>query len=154
LVDPFADVSRTVSEFDAIRFADGEEVDGTPIDQVNLLEIDCEGSAFLIDRSTKDDHVVRCNPAADAQHRETVLDQQSVDSTRHVGCVFQFAQLLRKQFAKRPSLTIGSQQTDRHSQSIENKPEAGSASTQWLANLASLAKMANLAVLEGRVSGT
>src|SRR5262245_49664077 len=83
LVDPFADVTRTVSEFDAIRFTDGEKVHGTAIDQVDLLEIDGERSAFLIDRGTKDVHVVPCNPAADAQDGETVFNQQSVDSARH-----------------------------------------------------------------------
>src|SRR5262249_8254645 len=88
LVDPFTNVSRTVSEFDAVRFTDDEEVYGTAVDQADFLEIDCERSAFLVVSDTKEVHAVHGNPAADTQHRWPVLNPQSVDSARHGGCVF------------------------------------------------------------------
>src|SRR5262249_45337427 len=40
LVDRFADISRTASEFDAIRFTNGEQVHDAAVDQVHFLEID------------------------------------------------------------------------------------------------------------------
>src|SRR5262245_24751301 len=60
--------------------------------------------------------------------------------------------LLRTKSATRVATppTSGSQQTDRHSQFIEKKPETGTAPTQRLANLENLAVAANLAVLKGR----
>src|SRR5215510_12505982 len=91
LVDPFADVSRTVSEFDAICFTHGEQVHGIAVNQIDLLEIDGEEPALLIDCDAKDVDVASCYPAEDAQDRETALDQHSVDSARHLGCAFLFA---------------------------------------------------------------
>jgi hypothetical protein len=66
-VDPFPDVRRTVSEFDALTFAEYQEVHCSAVDQADLVEIDDNDPAFLIDGAAKDVHVVPCNPPADPQ---------------------------------------------------------------------------------------
>src|SRR5262249_58181164 len=77
-----------VSEFDAAGRSDGEEVHGIAVDQADLLEIDRQGSAFLIDRGAKDLRVVGGNPSADPQDREAAIGHQSVDSAGHSVCAF------------------------------------------------------------------
>ena len=56
--DPLPDVQGAVSEFDAPRFGERQEVHRTSVDYADLLEIDGDGAAFLIDRGTKDVNVV------------------------------------------------------------------------------------------------
>jgi len=82
-INPFADVRRTVPEFDAPTFAEYQEIDRSAVDHSDLLEIDGDGSPFLIDRGTKDGNVVLRNPPADAQHHQIPLSRQSVDSAGH-----------------------------------------------------------------------
>ena len=82
-VNPFADVRRTVREFDATTFAEYQETDRCTVDHSDLLEIDGDDFPFLIDRGTKDIHVVPCNPPADAQDHKILFNQKSVDSADH-----------------------------------------------------------------------
>jgi len=85
LVDPFPDVRRTVSEFDAPTFAECQEGYSTTVDQADLLEIDGDCSAFLMDGGTKDVHVVASNPPAEAQDHKIPFNHKSVDSAGHGG---------------------------------------------------------------------
>src|SRR5262245_31533099 len=96
LVDPFADVGRTVSELDAIRFGHGEQVHGIAVNQVDLIKIDGEEPALLIDCDTSDLAVVSCNPAENLEDVERPLSQHAVDSARHVRCALLFACPLQK----------------------------------------------------------
>ena len=82
--DPFPDIRGAVSEFDAPRFDEYQEVHRTAVDQADFREIDGDRAAFLIERRAKDVNVVPCNPTANAQHHKISLSQQSVDSAGHV----------------------------------------------------------------------
>jgi hypothetical protein len=44
---PFADVGRTVSEFDAIPLGACQEFHGITVDQFDLCEVDGDNTAFL-----------------------------------------------------------------------------------------------------------
>ena len=52
------------------RFAERQQAHSIAIDQADLLKIDGDGAAFLIDRGTKDVNVVPGDPPADAQTRD------------------------------------------------------------------------------------
>jgi hypothetical protein len=84
-VDPFPDVCRTVSECDALVFTEQQEFHRRAVDHADLLEIDGNGLAFLIDRGTKDIHIVSSNPPAYAQEHDVAINQTSVDSAGHSG---------------------------------------------------------------------
>jgi len=61
-VDPFPDVRRTVSESDALAFAECQDCDGLAINQTDVPEIDINGTGFLLERGTKNVHVFISNP--------------------------------------------------------------------------------------------
>jgi hypothetical protein len=82
-VNPFPYVRRTVPEFNAPTLAERQEVHGLAVNEADLRKVDSEGAAFLINRITKDAHVVLRNPPADAQHRQISLRRKSVDSAGH-----------------------------------------------------------------------
>jgi hypothetical protein len=82
-VNPFPDVRRTVPEFDAPTFADYQEIDRSAVDHSDLLEIDGDGSPFLIERGTKDVHVITGDLSADAQGHKPPFNHESVDSAGH-----------------------------------------------------------------------
>jgi hypothetical protein len=82
-VNPFPDVRRTVSQFDAPTFAERQEVNSIAVNEADLRKIDGERAAFLIYRGTKDRNVVLRNPPADAQHHEIPFSRKSVDSAGH-----------------------------------------------------------------------
>ena len=96
-VNPFADVRRTVPEFDAPTFAEYQEIDRRAVDHSDLLEIDGDGSPFLIDRGTKDVHIVPSDLPADAQDHKSPFNHESVDSAGHGG-------LMTAETANRPPL--------------------------------------------------
>jgi hypothetical protein len=79
--DPFADVGRTVSECDAIRFAEGQEFHRITVNQLDFREFDGDDTDFL-ERGPKDFQVFPCNPPTDAESN-TLLNPKSVDSARH-----------------------------------------------------------------------
>jgi hypothetical protein len=106
-VDPFPDVRWTVPEFDAPTFAEYQKIDRSAVDHSDLLEIDGDGSPFLIDRGTKDVHVVTSDLPADAQGHNP-FNHESVDSAGHGG-------------------VTARQQTERHSQTIEKAVQTGGA---------------------------
>jgi hypothetical protein len=107
-VNPFPDVRRTVPEFDAPTFAEYQEIDRSAVDHSDLLEIDDDGSPFLIDRGTKDVHVVTSDSPADAQDHKAPFNHESVDSAGHGGLTAR-------------------QQTERHSQTIGKAGKTGGA---------------------------
>jgi hypothetical protein len=84
-VNPFADVRRTVREFDATTFAEYQETDRCTVDHSDLLEIDGDDFPFLIDRGTKDVHIVASDLPADAQDHKSPFTHESVDSAGHGG---------------------------------------------------------------------
>jgi hypothetical protein len=79
--DPFADVRRTVSECDAIRFNEGQEFHRITVDQFDLREVDGDDTDFL-ECDAKDFQVFPCNPPTDAESN-TPFNRKSVDSARH-----------------------------------------------------------------------
>ena len=107
-VNPFPDVRRTVPEFDAPTFAEYQEIDRSAVDHSDLLEIDGDDFPFLIDRGTKDVHIVASDLPADAQDHKSPFTHESVDSAGHGGLTAR-------------------QQTERHSQTIERAGQAGGA---------------------------
>src|SRR5262249_41012475 len=123
--DPFLDVRGAVSEFDASRFAECQQVHRTALDQADLAEIDGDRAAFLIDRGTEDLSVLLRNSSADAQHHKIPLNLKSVDSAGHRGLALSW-------------------QTGRHSQTIEMERDTGRVADGALANVANLASLANL----------
>jgi hypothetical protein len=82
-VDPFPDVCRTVSECDAVAFAECQDFDGLAINQTDVPEIDGDCTAFLPERGPKNVHVFSCNPPTYAQDSSTFFSQESVDSACH-----------------------------------------------------------------------
>jgi hypothetical protein len=107
-VNPFPDIRRTVPELDASTFAEYQEIDRSAVDHSNLLEIDGDGSPFLINHGTEDVHVVTSDLPADAQGRQATFSHESVDTAGHGG-------LTRRQ------------QTERHAQTSEKAGKAGGA---------------------------
>jgi hypothetical protein len=107
-VNPFPDVRRTVPEFDAPTFAEYQEIDRSAVDHSDLLEIDGDGSPFLIDGGTKNVRVVTSNSPTDAQDHTVPFNHESVDSAGHGGLTAR-------------------QQTERHSQTIEIAGKTGGA---------------------------
>ena len=61
-VDPFPDVRRTVSESDAVAFAECQDCDGLAINQTDVPEVDINCTGFLLERGTKNVHVFISNP--------------------------------------------------------------------------------------------
>jgi hypothetical protein len=82
-VDPFPDVRRTVSESDAVAFAECQDFDGLAINQTDVPEIDINCTGFLLERGTKNVHVFISNPPTQAQDSSTFFSQESVDSAGH-----------------------------------------------------------------------
>jgi hypothetical protein len=80
--DPFADVGRTVSEFDAVRFVDRQEFHTVTVDQLEFGKFDGDDTA-VVERGAKHIKVIPCNPPTDVQH-QTSVSRNSVDSPRHV----------------------------------------------------------------------
>jgi len=83
--DPFPDVRGAVAEFDAPRFGQCQQAYRVVVNDANFLQIDGDGTVFLIDRGPKDVNVVPCNPAADAQHHINPFSGDSIDSAGHDG---------------------------------------------------------------------
>jgi hypothetical protein len=84
-LDPFPDVGWTIPEFDAVPFAEGQEFHGITVDQTDLLEIDGDGTAFVLESGTKDVQVLPSNPPTYVQDHGILFSQQSVDSAGHGG---------------------------------------------------------------------
>jgi hypothetical protein len=82
-LDPFPDVGWTISQFDAIPFAEDQEFHRITVDQTDLLEIDGDGTAFVLERGAKDVQVLPSNPPAYAQDHRIFFSQHSVDSAGH-----------------------------------------------------------------------
>src|SRR5262249_33161289 len=100
LVDPFADISRTVSELDAIRFTNVEQVHYSAGDQVHFLEIDGDTRGFLINRGTKDVDVVPSNPPVDsgfsAHRRRSPVIHSRMNVGQFVSWMLSASQRIRK----------------------------------------------------------
>src|SRR5262245_5255698 len=79
--DPFADIGRAVSEFDAVRFDDRQELHSLSVDQLEFGQLDGDDTAVL-ERGAKYIQFFPCNPSTDVQHR-TLGGRKSVDSERH-----------------------------------------------------------------------
>lgn len=45
--DPLADISRTVSEFDAVRFGECQQLHSITVDQLDFREIESDHAAFF-----------------------------------------------------------------------------------------------------------
>jgi hypothetical protein len=84
-VNPFPDIRRTIPELDASTFADYQETDRSAVDHSDFVKIDGDGPPFLIDRGTKDVHVVSNDSPADAQGHTAPFNHESVDSAGHGG---------------------------------------------------------------------
>ena len=70
-----------MSEFDAIRFVEGQEFHSITVDQLDFRELDGDDTAFL-ERGAKDFQVFPCNPPTDAENG-TLFNRKSVDSAGH-----------------------------------------------------------------------
>src|SRR4029450_3768527 len=97
-VNPFADVRRTVREFDATTFAEYQETDRCTVDHSDRLEMDGDELLFLLDRGTKDVHIVPSDLPTDAQGHKSPFTHESVDSAGHGG-------LTARNSKPRPALT-------------------------------------------------
>src|ERR1051325_10216713 len=70
--DPFADIRRAVSECSSVELSLSKKFHSVSVDQIDVLEIDCNRSRFGLYNVAKCIHLMSCNPAAYAQHRDVV----------------------------------------------------------------------------------
>jgi hypothetical protein len=70
-----------VSEFDATRFVECQELHGITIDELDVRELDGNDTA-LLERHAKDVQVFPCDPPADAQN-DTLINRKPIDSAGH-----------------------------------------------------------------------
>jgi hypothetical protein len=82
--DPFADIRRTISEFNSLGLADSKEFHGFSVDKQNVFKIDGEATRFLLQYTPKHLDMFSCNPAAYEQHKEVLSANDSVDSAAHL----------------------------------------------------------------------
>jgi hypothetical protein len=82
--DPFADIKRTISEFNAADLAESKEFHGFSVDKQNVFEVDGEATRFLLQYTPKHVYMFSCNPAAYEQNNEVLSANDSVDSATHL----------------------------------------------------------------------
>jgi hypothetical protein len=70
-----------VSELDATRLVERQELHGITIDELDLRELDGNDTA-LLERSAKDFQVLPGNPPTDAQN-DTLFNRTPIDSASH-----------------------------------------------------------------------
>ena len=73
-----------MSEFDAIRFVEGQQFHRSTVDQLDLRELDGDDMAFR-ERGAKDFQVFPCNPTADAKNGACSIESRSILRVRSRG---------------------------------------------------------------------
>jgi len=80
---PVLDVRRTISEFDAVGFAECEKLHSIAVGQIDLLEVQRDDTSFTLDRSAQDVQVFSREAPAYAQDNMALFNQHAVDSAGH-----------------------------------------------------------------------
>jgi len=83
LIDPLTYIGSTVSKFDSIGFAEGEELHSFVSDQKDVIQIDGHSALFPSEQVSKHVHMLGLNPATNAQNHTAFFTDESFDSAAH-----------------------------------------------------------------------